>query len=101
MTAGTDAVTFLRARLTRRARVGLILGSGLGALADRLEDPVRVPFGDIPGFPAVTVQGHAGVLVAGHLEGVECVALQGRYHITRAIPPARWSRRCGCSPGSG
>jgi purine-nucleoside phosphorylase len=61
--------------------VGLILGSGLGALADAIEDALRVPFGDVPGFAPPTVVGHRGVVVAGRLEGAPCIALQGRYHL--------------------
>jgi purine-nucleoside phosphorylase len=61
--------------------VALILGSGLGALADAIHDPVAIPFGDIPGFPHAAVAGHAGRLVLGTVEDVQCVALQGRFHL--------------------
>jgi purine-nucleoside phosphorylase len=64
----------------------LVLGSGLGALADELEDAVRIPFAEIPGFPAATVAGHSGTLVSGRLEGVECIALQGRFHLYEGHP---------------
>jgi purine-nucleoside phosphorylase len=70
----------LRARVGEPL-VGLVLGSGLGALADELRDPVRVPFAELPGFSAAGVVGHAGALVGGSLEGVACVALQGRPHL--------------------
>ena len=59
----------------------MILGSGLGALADEMEDATRIPFAEIPEFPPATVQGHAGAVVIGRLEGVECVVLQGRFHL--------------------
>ncbi len=85
----TDTLEFLRERVTRRPRVMFVLGSGLGALADELEDAVRIPFAEIPGFAAATVEGHAGTLVAGRLEGVECIALQGRYHLYEGHPPER------------
>jgi purine-nucleoside phosphorylase len=62
-------------------RVGLVLGSGLGALADELAAAVSVPFSEIPGFAAAGVVGHAGSLVTGLLEGVPCAALQGRPHL--------------------
>ena len=62
-------------------RVGLVLGSGLGALANELADAVRVPFAEIPGFAAAGVAGHAGALVVGQLEGVRCAVLQGRPHL--------------------
>lgn len=86
MTAAAVAQT-LRSRLGATPRVGLVLGSGLGALGDELEDAVRVPFSDIPGFSAAGVQGHAGALVAGTLEGVRCVALQGRPHLYEGHEP--------------
>lgn len=76
--AAADAV---RARDPRVPHVALILGSGLGALADEIEAPVRIPFGEIPGFPQAAVEGHAGRLVIGELEGVTCAALQGRFHM--------------------
>jgi purine-nucleoside phosphorylase len=63
------------------ATVGLILGSGLGALADAVEDGVRVPFADVPGFAPPTVAGHSGLVVAGRLAGAPVIALQGRYHL--------------------
>lgn len=64
----------------RRPRVGLILGSGLGAYADTLEDAVAIDYGDIPGFPRSTIVGHAGKLVVGDKGGVPCAAMQGRVH---------------------
>jgi purine-nucleoside phosphorylase len=60
--------------------VGLILGSGLGSFADRLEDAVAIPYADIPGFAASTVPGHAGRLVVGKRRGRACAAMQGRIH---------------------
>lgn len=60
--------------------VALILGSGLGDLADELEQAVRIPYAEIPHFPVSTVEGHAGQLVIGKLEGKTVVAMQGRFH---------------------
>lgn len=88
MTTMTETLAFLHERITRRPRVMLVLGSGLGELADRIEDPVRIPFAEIPGFAPATVEGHRGMLVAGTLEGVEVVALQGRYHLYEGHPAA-------------
>jgi purine-nucleoside phosphorylase len=82
----TETLAFLHERLTVRPRIMLVLGSGLGALADELEDAVRIPFAEIPGFPAATVAGHSGTLVSGRLEGVECIALQGRFHLYEGHP---------------
>lgn len=74
------AAEAIRARLTRQPQIGLVLGSGLGVLADEVQDAVRVPYGDIPGWPRSTVIGHAGQMVAGVLEGQAVVAMQGRVH---------------------
>ncbi len=60
---------------------GIVLGSGLGGLAARIVDPVRIAFSDIPGFPKVTVAGHAGELIVGTLGGRSVVALAGRFHM--------------------
>jgi purine-nucleoside phosphorylase len=76
-----DALAAIRARDARVPGVALILGSGLGGLADGLTDPVAIPFGDIPGFPKAAVAGHRGRLVIGVLEGVTCAVLQGRFHL--------------------
>ena len=85
-----DTVQFLRERFTRAPHAILVLGSGLGGLADEIEDAVRIPFGDIPGFPRRTQElaGHAGQLVAGRLEGVEVAAMQGRFHLYEGWQPA-------------
>ena len=60
---------------------GIVLGSGLGGLADRIERAVRIPFSHVPGFPTATVAGHAGQLVIGLLGGRPVVALAGRFHM--------------------
>lgn len=70
----------LAARTEIRPKIGLILGSGLGDLADRLEDSVAVDYETIPHFPVSTVEGHAGRLVFGILEGKPVMAMQGRFH---------------------
>ena len=62
-------------------RVAIVLGSGLGGLAEGVESPMRLPYGDIPGFPATTVVGHAGELVAGELDGVPVILQSGRLHL--------------------
>ncbi len=65
---------------TKAPKIGLILGSGLGAYADTLEDAAKVEYGDIPHFPVSTVVGHAGRLIVGSKNGIECAAMQGRVH---------------------
>jgi purine-nucleoside phosphorylase len=75
------AVGAVAARIRVRPAVGLVLGSGLGPLADQVEDAERLAFADIPGFAPPTVEGHRGLVVAGLLEGVPVLVLQGRYHL--------------------
>ena len=74
------AARFLRARTDLEVRVALVLGSGLGAFADQLEDAEPVPYEEIPGFARPTVEGHAGRLVLGRVGGVAVAAMQGRFH---------------------
>jgi len=64
-----------------RAKVGIILGSGLGPLADAIENPIRIPYQDIPHFPVSRVAGHSGALILGKLNGVPVVCLSGRVHL--------------------
>ena len=68
--------------------IAIILGSGLGGLADEIENAVRIPYADIPGFPEATVVGHAGALVSGNLSGRDVLALSGRFHMYEGHPPA-------------
>jgi len=74
-----SAATIQR-RTDVRPRVALILGSGLGTLADAVEDGVVIPYGEIPHFPVSTVEGHVGRLVVGRLEGQAVAVMQGRAH---------------------
>jgi len=74
------AAALVRTRSDLQPAVALVLGSGLGGYADRFDDTVAVPYGDIPGFPVSTVVGHAGQLVLGKVHGVPVVAQQGRFH---------------------
>lgn len=70
----------VRSRTDLRPRVGIVLGSGLGQLGDAIEEPVAIPFAELPGWPAASAPG-AGRLVLGRLEGVPVVCLQGRLHL--------------------
>ena len=84
----TEAAEFLRGRLAGLApRVGLVLGSGLGAVADAVTNPVFVPYAEIPHFPQSTVEGHSGRIVAGLLGGVPVVVMQGRVHSYEGYTP--------------
>ena len=74
------AAEVIAGRTATKPEVGMILGSGLGHLAQAIEQPVRIPFGEIPGWPTSTVEGHVGSLVIGTLEGHGVAVLQGRVH---------------------
>ncbi|WP_270179129.1 purine-nucleoside phosphorylase [Alkalihalobacillus sp. CinArs1] len=63
-----------------KPEIGLILGSGLGVLAEEIENPVKIAYSDIPNFPVSTVSGHAGQFVFGKLNGKNVAAMQGRFH---------------------
>ena len=76
-----EAAAFVQSRLGALApRVGMVLGSGLGAAADAIADPVIVPYHEIPHFPQSTVAGHSGRLVLGSIGGVSVAVMQGRVH---------------------
>jgi purine-nucleoside phosphorylase len=80
--AVTRAADAVRAELGGvQPRVAIVLGSGLGRLADRVTSPVRIPYGRIPGFHVPTVPGHQGELVAGTLGGVPVIMQSGRFHM--------------------
>ncbi len=77
----TDAARIIRDRAgAEPPGLAIVLGSGLGALADDVEEAVRIPYGDLPGFPASGVSGHAGALVVGRLRGTRVALLAGRAH---------------------
>ena len=68
-------------------RVGIVLGSGLGGLAHAVENPVAIPFDQLPGWPVATAPGHEGRLLLGRLGGVQVVILQGRFHLYEGNDP--------------
>lgn len=75
-----DAANLIQTRTPSKPTIGLVLGSGLGTLADSLDNRVVIPYADIPGWPQSTVHGHHGNLVIGELEGQVVAAQQGRAH---------------------
>src|SRR4249920_1705136 len=77
----------VRARTGLVPEVGIVLGSGLGGLADDLVDPVAIPFSELPGWPAATAPGHAGRIILGLLAGRPVVMLQGRFHLYEGYDP--------------
>lgn len=84
-----EAVSRIRRETELEPRVGLVLGSGLGGLADELEGRVEIPYTEIPGWPASTAVGHAGVLVLGTVDRVPVAVLKGRTHLYEGVPPDR------------
>jgi len=74
------AIAAIRRRTALQPTVGLILGSGLGDLADAIEQPVMIPYRDIPHYPLATAEGHVGELVIGQVEGVTVMTMRGRLH---------------------
>ncbi|HXX18894.1 MAG TPA: purine-nucleoside phosphorylase [Candidatus Acidoferrum sp.] len=75
------AAKFIQSKTKLRPKIGLVLGSGLGAFADELASATRIPYDKIPGFPRSTVEGHAGRLVVGRLGDVPVAVMQGRVHL--------------------
>jgi purine-nucleoside phosphorylase len=84
----TEAAEFLQTKLGDLApRIGIVLGSGLGAVAEAIASPIIVPYGAIPHFPQSTVEGHSGRIVAGLLGGVPVIVMQGRVHYYEGYTP--------------
>ena len=82
-----NAADFVRTRIgDMKPVVGIVLGSGLGKLADRITDRTVIPYGEIPGFPVSTAIGHKGNFIAGTLGGRTVIAMQGRFHYYEGYP---------------
>src|SRR5262245_48463563 len=75
-----NAVSAIRTRTDVRATIAVVLGSGLGRVAEQLIQAVTIPYSEIPGFPNVTVVGHAGRMVIGTIGTIPIAAMQGRFH---------------------
>lgn len=75
-----EAVAYIKSNASNTPDIGLILGSGLGELANEIQNPIKIKYENIPHFPVSTVEGHAGQLVMGELEGKQVIAMQGRFH---------------------
>jgi purine-nucleoside phosphorylase len=75
-----DTVDYINRKINAKPLVGIILGSGLGQLADEIDVSVRIPYKEIPNFPVSTIKGHQGQLIFGKINGSEVVAMQGRFH---------------------
>jgi xanthosine phosphorylase len=98
-----DAATAMVERSGFRPRVGVVLGSGLGAVADAVEDAVAIDYGELPGFPKPTVEGHGSRAVLGTIGGVPVALLAGRAHLYEGVDadfvrtPVRALRAAGAS----
>jgi len=91
----------IRSRISIQPEIGLILGSGLGPLSEAIEDPTIIPYHDLTGWPISTVEGHAGELVIGNLEGQDVLVMNGRIHyyegyeMSQVTLPIRVMQRLG------
>lgn len=96
-----EAAETISGQWKERPRTGIILGTGLGHLAEQIESPIAIDYDDIPHFPSSTAVGHAGRLVCGNLAGVPVVAMEGRIHQYEGVPlkqitlPVRVMKRLG------
>ncbi|MBB6448970.1 purine-nucleoside phosphorylase [Geomicrobium halophilum] len=81
-----NAVDHIQKKTTIKPKVAIILGSGLGGLADEMDAQATIPYKDIKDFPTSTVAGHAGEFVIGHLQGVPVIAMKGRFHYYEGYP---------------
>ena len=92
---------YLKTQIKAKPDIALVLGSGLGKIADLMVDPITIPYSDIPGFPQTTVVGHEGKMMFGELLGKRCVILSGRFHYyeghtpTDIVQPVRTLKELG------
>jgi len=84
----SEAAAYLQSKLgALTPQIAIVLGSGLGAVADAVENPVYIPYGEIPHFPQSTVEGHSGRIVAGTLSEAPVIVMQGRVHFYEGYTP--------------
>ena len=97
----SEAADYLASRLTTQPEIGIVLGSGLGSLADEIRDARHIDYADIPGFPVTTVEGHEGRLLSGSLGGKNVLVMKGRFHyyegydVMDVVFPIRVFRKLG------
>jgi purine-nucleoside phosphorylase len=84
-----EAARYIRSRIACQPAVAVVLGSGLGAFAEELADPVSIPYSEIPGWPPSTAIGHAGKLIIGKLGSVNVAVMAGRAHLYEGYSPAQ------------
>lgn len=76
----TETADYIKSKVTDFPKIAIILGTGLGALVDSIENAIFIPYSEIPNFPISTVEGHSGNLIFGYLGGKRIMAMQGRFH---------------------
>ena len=81
-----ETASWLKAKITSKPQIAIILGTGLGRLVDEIEVTQTIPYAEIPNFPQSTVEGHSGQFILGLLGGKEVVAMQGRFHFYEGYP---------------
>lgn len=97
----TKAVQYIQSKISGKYEIGIILGSGLGSLGEKIENPQYVDYADIPNFPVSTAPGHVGRFVFGTLNGKKVMCMQGRIHLYEGYPvesvvmPIRVMRKMG------
>lgn len=96
-----ESCEYIQKKVTVKPQIGLILGSGLGVLADEIDNQIVISYKDIPHFPESTVEGHKGQLVIGELKGKQVIAMQGRFHfyegysMSEVVFPVRVMKQLG------
>lgn len=83
----TEAADFLRERIKKKPLIGMITGTGLGSLTEKMDVDLRLPYKEIPNFPISTIKGHKGTLVFGRLASKSVIAMEGRFHIYEGYSP--------------
>ena len=76
-----EAIQYLSSRIGSSPEIGMVTGTGLGSLTDKIEVDIRIPYSEIPHFPISTVEGHKGALVIGKMHGKTLLAMEGRFHL--------------------
>jgi len=82
-----ETADFLKSRLNDPPTIGMITGTGLGGLTERISADFRLPYEEIPNFPSSTVEGHKGMLAAGNIAGRSVIAMEGRFHLYEGYSP--------------
>src|SRR5690554_1916985 len=84
-----EAAEYIKQRIDTTPQIGLILGSGLNAIANLVEEPIIIEYGDIPNFPVSTVEGHTGRFLVGKFANKDVIVMQGRLHYYEGYEPSQ------------